>query len=304
MWKSSSQLHHITGDGQKSNRTDLAKRRKKREHILAGVRKTAAVCLADLADIRHMVGAGTQFGGQGDLIPDVQRVDLPEVAVGTAVVGGEADIALPDGGVLEMPDTLGKRLAVRSLINTDTQIQRGDIQPAKRTVFVVELARYIREQHGGLIAAAAIHRAAGCDNSGGAAANDRAGRGNTTGSEIGGKVFAGMERIHALRAKNGRNESGIFAHILVAHGAAICRVDHFNRGVLTEVVIIRRIDTVFQRIRRSRQSRCHAKAQAKGNVFFHSAVSSSSAFSFLCFTSSAPPTPAPAAATIPRGIST
>ena len=28
MWKSSSQLHHITGDGQKSNRTDLAKRRK------------------------------------------------------------------------------------------------------------------------------------------------------------------------------------------------------------------------------------------------------------------------------------
>ena len=28
MWKSSSQLHHITGDGQKSNRTDPAKRRK------------------------------------------------------------------------------------------------------------------------------------------------------------------------------------------------------------------------------------------------------------------------------------
>ena len=28
MWKSSSQLHHITGDGQKSNRTDLTKRRK------------------------------------------------------------------------------------------------------------------------------------------------------------------------------------------------------------------------------------------------------------------------------------
>ena len=65
-----------------------------------------------------------------------------------------------------------------------------------------------------------------------------------------------------------------------------------------------RDNTVLQRIRRSRQSRCHAKAQAKGNDFFHSAVSSSSAFSFLCFTSSAPPTPAPAAATIPRGIST
>ena len=50
----------------------------KREHILAGVRKTAAVCLADLADIRHLVGARPQLGGQGDLIADVQRVDLPK----------------------------------------------------------------------------------------------------------------------------------------------------------------------------------------------------------------------------------
>ena len=57
----------------------------KREHILAGVRKTAAVRLADLADIRHLVGAGTQLGGQGNLVPDVQRVDLPEVAVARVV---------------------------------------------------------------------------------------------------------------------------------------------------------------------------------------------------------------------------
>ena len=102
----------------------------KREHILAGVRKTAAVCLADLADIRHMVGAGTQLGRQGDLIADVQRVDLPEVAVGTAVMGGEADIALPDGGILKMSNAFGKRLAVRSLINADAQTQRGDLNLA------------------------------------------------------------------------------------------------------------------------------------------------------------------------------
>ena len=130
----------------------------KREHILAGVRKTAAVCLADLADIRHMVGAGTQLGRQGDLIADVQRVDLPEVAVGTAVMGGEADIALPDGGVLEMPDALDERLAVRSLIDPHAQTQRGDLNLAEGTVFVVEVARYLCEQHSGLIAAAAIHR--------------------------------------------------------------------------------------------------------------------------------------------------
>ena len=155
MWKSSSQLHHITGDGQKSNRTDPAKRRKKssfhrgdapalvplvadagvkREHILAGVRKTAAVRLADLADIRHLVGAGTQLGRQGDLVPDVQRVDLPEVAVGAAVMGGEADVAVPDGGVLKVPDPLGKRLSVRPLINADAQIQCGDLDLAEGTV--------------------------------------------------------------------------------------------------------------------------------------------------------------------------
>ena len=202
-----------------------------------------------------------------------------------------------------MPNAFGKRLAVRSLINTDTQIQRGDLDLAEGTVFVVELARYIREQYRGLIVPAA-HRAAGGDNAGGTAANDRTGRGNTTGSEIGGKVFAGMERIHALRAKNGRNERCVLTHILVAHGAAICRVDDLDGGVPAEIVIIRRVDTVFQRIRRSRQSCCHAKAQAKGDDLLHSSVSSSSAFSFLCFTSSAPPTPAPAAATIPRGIST
>ena len=203
-----------------------------------------------------------------------------------------------------MPNAFGKRLAVRSLINTDTQIQRGDLDLAEGTVFVVELARYIREQHRELIAVAAAYRTPRCDNAGGTAANDRTGRGNTTGSEIGGKVFAGMERIHALRAKNGWNEGGVLADVGIFHSAAICRVDDLDGGVPAEVVIVRRVDTVFQRIRRSRQSRCHAKAQAKGNDFFHSAVSSSSAFSFLCFTSSAPPTPAPAAATIPRGIST
>lgn len=88
-----------------------------RQHIFAGVRKTAAIRFADLENIRYLVGAGAQLGGQGDLIPDVQRVDLAEIVVGAPVMGGEADVAVPDGGVLEVPDALGKRLAVRSLID-------------------------------------------------------------------------------------------------------------------------------------------------------------------------------------------
>ena len=202
-----------------------------------------------------------------------------------------------------MSNAFGKRLAVRALIKTDTQIQRGDLDLAEGTIFVVKIARHLREQHRGLIAVAAAHRTP-WGNHIAAAADHGASRGKGARRKIRRQVFAGMQRIHALRAKNGRNESGIFAHILVAHGAAICRVDDLDGGIPAEVVIIRRIDTVFQRMRRSCQSRCQAKAQAKGNDLFHSAVSSSSAFSFLCFTSSAPPTPAPAAATIPRGIST
>ena len=118
-------------------------------------------------------------------------MDLPEVVVGTAVVGGEADIALPDGGIFKMPNAFGKRLAVRSLIDPHTQIQRGDLDLAEGTVFVVEIARHLREQHRGLIVPAA-HRAAGGDNAGGTAANDRTGRGNTTGRKIGCQILAGV----------------------------------------------------------------------------------------------------------------
>ena len=202
-----------------------------------------------------------------------------------------------------MPNAFGKRLAVRSLIDPHAQAQRGDLDLAEGTVFVVELARYIREQHRGLITVAAAYRTP-WGNHITAAADHGASRGKGARRKIRRQVFAGMERIHALRAKGRRNEGGVLADVGIFHSAAICRVNHFNRGVLAEVVIIRRVDTVFQRIRRSRQSCCHAKAQAKGDDLLHSSVSSSSAFSFLCFTSSAPPTPAPAAATIPRGIST
>ena len=205
--------------------------------------KTAAVCLADLADIRHMVGAGTQLGRQGDFITDVQRVDLPEVAVGAAVMGCKADVALPDGGVLKMPDTFSKRLAVRSLINSNAHIQRGDLDLTERAVFVVELARNLREQRGRLIAAAADR--APRRNHIAAAADHGVDRGKGARRKIRRQVLASVERIHALRAKGGRNERSVLAHVLIAHGAAIRCMDDLDGGVLAEVVIIRRVDTVF-----------------------------------------------------------
>ena len=91
-----------------------------------------------------------------------------------------------------MPDAFGKRLAVRSLIDSHVQIQSGDLQPAEGAIFVVEVAGHLREQHGGLIAAAAIHRAAWGDDARGTAANDRTGRGNTTGGKVGREVLAGV----------------------------------------------------------------------------------------------------------------
>ena len=177
-----------------------------REHVFTGIRKAAAVRLTDLADIRHLIGARSQLGRQRDFITDVQRVDLPEVAVGAAVMGCKADVALPDGGVLKMPDTFSKRLAVRSLINSNAQIQRGDLDLTERAVSVVEVARHLREQRGGLIAAAdrAPRR-----NDIAAAADHGAGRGKGARREIRRQVLAGMERVHALRAKGGRNERGI-----------------------------------------------------------------------------------------------
>ena len=148
-----------------------------------------------------------------------------------------------------MPDALGKRLAVRSLIDPHAQTQRGDLQPAEGAVFVVEVACHLREQHGGLITAAAIHRAAwgddaggtaGCDNSGGAAANDRAGRRNTTGGKVGREVFAGVEGVHALRTENRRNERCVFAHVGVFHSAAVRCVDDLNRCIPAKVKVLRR----------------------------------------------------------------
>ena len=201
-----------------------------------------------------------------------------------------------------MSDTLDERLAVRALIDPHAQPQCGDLNPAEGAVFVVKLARHIREQHRGLIAVAAAYRTP-WGNHIAAAADHGASRGKGARRKIWRQVFAGMQRIHALRAKGGRNERSVFAHILIAHGTVRC-IDDLDGGILAEIVIVRRINAVFQRRGIDCKGCHHADGKSKGKKLLHSSVSSSSAFSFLCFTSSAPPTPAPAAATISRGIST
>ena len=55
------------------------------------------MCIRD-----SLIGPGPQLGGQRDLIPDLQRMDLPEVVVDASVVGGQRHIAIPEGCFLEM----------------------------------------------------------------------------------------------------------------------------------------------------------------------------------------------------------
>lgn len=88
----------------------------------------------------HFIGAGTQFGGQGDLVPQLQGVDLPEVVVDAPVVPGEGHIAVPDGGVLEVPGASGQRFAVRTLIDSDAQANGRDLQRPQVPGGVVEVA--------------------------------------------------------------------------------------------------------------------------------------------------------------------
>ena len=55
-----------------------------------------SVGLLDLVHAEHAVSAGPGLGGEGDGVPGLQGVDVPEDAMGTSVVTGDADIALPD----------------------------------------------------------------------------------------------------------------------------------------------------------------------------------------------------------------
>ena len=117
--------------------------------IFCGGGKAAAVCFAHLGHRGHLVGAGTQLGGQGDLIAQLQRVDGPEVAVSPPVVTGDTYISVPDAGVLKMPRTLFQRLTAGALVNLDIEVQAGDLQLGQIAPGVVQVLRYFSEAVGG-----------------------------------------------------------------------------------------------------------------------------------------------------------
>ena len=85
--------------------------------VFAGGRHGAAVCLADLAHRGHLIGAGAQLGGQGDLVAQLQGVDLPEMVVDAPVVARQGDGSVPDAGVREVAGSLDQGPAAGTLID-------------------------------------------------------------------------------------------------------------------------------------------------------------------------------------------
>lgn len=62
--------------------------------VLAGRRHGTAVRFADLADGGNFIGTGAQLSGQGNLIPDLQGMDLAEMVVDTPIVASQGNSAV------------------------------------------------------------------------------------------------------------------------------------------------------------------------------------------------------------------
>lgn len=60
--------------------------------VLAGRRHGTAVRFADLADGGNFIGTGAQLSGQGNLIPDLQGMDLAEMVVDTRLWPARATV--------------------------------------------------------------------------------------------------------------------------------------------------------------------------------------------------------------------
>ena len=56
---------------------------------------------------RHFVFLSAYLGGQLDLRPHLEVVDLPEVAVDTSVVPGDGHVAVPNAGLQKSGDRRG-----------------------------------------------------------------------------------------------------------------------------------------------------------------------------------------------------
>ena len=108
-----------------------------RQAVLGGILQAAQVRFRHLGNGGHLIGPGPLLGGQGDFVPGLQGMDFAEIAVGPPVVGGQSDVAVPDGGLLKVAHTLLQRGAVRALDDLDIQADGGDFQRPQGPVGVV-----------------------------------------------------------------------------------------------------------------------------------------------------------------------
>ena len=107
--------------------------------VLASRRHGAAVRFADLADGGNFIGTGAQLSGQGDLIPDLQGMDLAEMVVHAPIMASQGDGTVPDTRVCEVACSLGQCAAPGALINLHTEANGGDFQSSvgKTTTYLV-----------------------------------------------------------------------------------------------------------------------------------------------------------------------
>ena len=105
-----------------------------------------------------LVSAGSQLGGQGDLITSRQRMDFAKVVIYTSVMACDCHIAIPDAGVFKMPCAGGQSGGIRSLINLDIQPNGRDGQGGQMAPAVIE---GIRNRRIGRHAAAGVHAGQG-----------------------------------------------------------------------------------------------------------------------------------------------
>ena len=104
---------------------------KEGDAVLRGGRRIGAVRFGDFLDAGDGVRPGAELGGKRDPVASVQRMDVPKVAVCTAIMSCHTDVARPNAGVGEVPRAFGEGGAVRALIDLDVDAQRGDFQRGK-----------------------------------------------------------------------------------------------------------------------------------------------------------------------------
>ena len=112
--------------------------------VVGGGIQAGGVIFIDFFHGDHLIGFGPQLGGQGNLVPDLQRVELPKMVVDTPVVRCHRNISPPYGGILEVAGPLGQCLAVRTLIDLDRQVDGRDFQGGQIPALVVEIIRHLR----------------------------------------------------------------------------------------------------------------------------------------------------------------